>query len=183
MARLWPHRLEGDGHTIAHLRRSMHDPDPDIGAMAQPAFPTVAAEQSMNEFLAAFVPGFELTTFPVQQGDAIFIVPVIDAYFGGLPMVRKGLWAGTVAPGRFTPSHALALALDPEQCTLVASLDFKEAAHYLSGETIARPGKSGWVLMTFDGFPLGWGKRSGDIIKNHYPKGLRRPVSSWMSAA
>jgi 16S rRNA C967 or C1407 C5-methylase (RsmB/RsmF family) len=25
MARLWPHRLEGDGHTIARLRRSEND--------------------------------------------------------------------------------------------------------------------------------------------------------------
>jgi NOL1/NOP2/fmu family ribosome biogenesis protein len=87
-----------------------------------------------------------------------------------------------VAPDRFTPSHALALALELAQCALVESLDFEEAARYLSGETITRGGAPGWVLMTFDGFPLGWGKRSGDVIKNHYPKGLRRPVASWMSA-
>jgi 16S rRNA C967 or C1407 C5-methylase (RsmB/RsmF family)/NOL1/NOP2/fmu family ribosome biogenesis protein len=182
MARLWPHRLEGDGHTIARLRRSENDAYEEVGLLAQPALPSVAAERAMNAFLAAFVPGFEFTTFPVQQGEALFIVPVIDAYFGGLPMVRKGLWVGTVAPDRFTPSHALALALELAQCALVESLDFEEAARYLSGETITRGGAPGWVLMTFDGFPLGWGKRSGDVIKNHYPKGLRRPVASWMSA-
>ena len=27
--------------------------------------------------------------------------------------------------------------------------------------------------VTVDGFPLGWGKRVGDTVKNHYPKGLR----------
>ena len=32
----------------------------------------------------------------------------------------------------------------------------------------------GWVLVTVDGFPLGWGKRVGSTVKNHYPKGLRR---------
>ena len=25
-----------------------------------------------------------------------------------------------------------------------------------------------------DGYPLGWGKRTGDVVKNHYPKGLRK---------
>lgn len=34
----------------------------------------------------------------------------------------------------------------------------------------------GWTLMKTDGFALGWGKASGGVIKNHYPKGLR-----WMS--
>ncbi|MED4604284.1 hypothetical protein P9314_27015, partial [Paenibacillus validus] len=47
---------------------------------------------------------------------------------------------------------------------------------YLRGETLdaAAPG-SGWTLVTFEGFALGWGKQSGTQIKNHYPKGLRRP--------
>ena len=34
--------------------------------------------------------------------------------------------------------------------------------------------QNGWTLMTVDGFSIGWGKRVGMTIKNHYPKGLRR---------
>jgi NOL1/NOP2/fmu family ribosome biogenesis protein len=45
---------------------------------------------------------------------------------------------------------------------------------YLRGEPIRGVGRKGWVLVTVDGYPLGWGKRVGDTIKNHYPKGLRR---------
>ncbi|HEX3015774.1 MAG TPA: hypothetical protein VHQ46_05275, partial [Desulfobacteria bacterium] len=33
--------------------------------------------------------------------------------------------------------------------------------------------QKGWNLVTVDGFPLGWGKYDGDLLKNHYPKGLR----------
>jgi len=29
------------------------------------------------------------------------------------------------------------------------------------------------LLMTFDSFPLGCGKRAKETIKNFYPKGLR----------
>ena len=39
---------------------------------------------------------------------------------------------------------------------------------------IEEEGESGWLLVTVDGFPLGWGKRTGRIVKNHYPRGLRR---------
>ncbi|MEZ4506898.1 MAG: RsmF rRNA methyltransferase first C-terminal domain-containing protein [Thermomicrobiales bacterium] len=118
-----------------------------------------------------------------MQGDRLFLVPEYSPLIGELPTVRPGLWLGTAAPGRFTPSHALALFLNPADCALVESLDFEETARYLSGETLTKPGKPGWVLIVFDGFPLGWGKRTGDVIKNHYPKGLRRPISSWMAAA
>jgi NOL1/NOP2/fmu family ribosome biogenesis protein len=111
------------------------------------------------------------------------MLPTMGSVAYTLPMVRKGLWVGTYAPDRFTPSHALAFYLHPSHCSNVETLDFEDAARYLSGETLTKPGKPGWVLIAFDGFPLGWGKRSGDVIKNHYPKGLRRPVASWMSAA
>ena len=29
--------------------------------------------------------------------------------------------------------------------------------------------------MTWKRLPLGWGKASGGMLKNHLPKGLRRP--------
>ena len=35
--------------------------------------------------------------------------------------------------------------------------------------------KKGWCLVCVDGFSMGWGKMNGVQIKNHYPKGLRRP--------
>ena len=35
----------------------------------------------------------------------------------------------------------------------------------------------GWCLVTIDGCAAGWGKAGGNVIKNHYPKGLRK--GSW----
>lgn len=32
---------------------------------------------------------------------------------------------------------------------------------------------AGWTVVTVDGYPIGWAKVSGNILKNHYPKGLR----------
>ena len=43
---------------------------------------------------------------------------------------------------------------------------------YLTGECI-ECNKKGWTAVCVDGFPLGWGKASGGILKNHYPKQLR----------
>ena len=50
-----------------------------------------------------------------------------------------------------------------------------QAAAYLAGEVIlADEALRGWLLVTLHGLPLGWGKASDGMVKNHYPKGLRR---------
>jgi NOL1/NOP2/fmu family ribosome biogenesis protein len=47
------------------------------------------------------------------------------------------------------------------------------AARFMRGETLDAPGPDGWVLIAVEGFPVGWGKRVGGVVKNHYPKSLR----------
>ena len=48
-----------------------------------------------------------------------------------------------------------------------------ETAAYLHGDVI--PGaETGWCLVTVGGYSLGWAKGDGKVLKNHYPKGLRR---------
>ncbi|MFR0859602.1 MAG: methyltransferase RsmF C-terminal domain-like protein [Christensenellales bacterium] len=50
-----------------------------------------------------------------------------------------------------------------------------QALAYQAGETLALgdlPG--GYTLLCCEGVSLGWGKQAGGMMKNHYPKGLRR---------
>ncbi|MBR5751896.1 MAG: hypothetical protein IKX84_05855, partial [Clostridia bacterium] len=44
---------------------------------------------------------------------------------------------------------------------------------YMKGEALNRTGEQGWTLVTYKDLPLGWGKQTGDTLKNHLPKGLR----------
>ena len=46
---------------------------------------------------------------------------------------------------------------------------------FLHGETVEADGReSGWCGVCVGGFPVGWGKAVGGIVKNHIPKGLRK---------
>jgi NOL1/NOP2/fmu family ribosome biogenesis protein len=78
-----------------------------------------------------------------------------------------------VKKGRFEPAHALALWL--RECENLQSYpaDSDEMKAYIHGEVVPS-GKKGWCLVCADGRSIGWGKGDGTIIKNHYPKGLRR---------
>jgi NOL1/NOP2/fmu family ribosome biogenesis protein len=93
----------------------------------------------------------------------------------GLRVVRPGWRLGEVRPGRLEPSHALAMALRREEVRLAFDLsaDGPEVYAYLQGRPLHSPGEDGWLLVTVDGHALGWGKRVGRIVKNHYPRRLR----------
>jgi NOL1/NOP2/fmu family ribosome biogenesis protein len=67
------------------------------------------------------------------------------------------------------------MALSPGQECRSLDLDREDGRvlRYLQGHPIESSGEAGWVVVRVDGFALGWGKRVGPIVKNHYPKGLR----------
>ncbi|MGB9593240.1 MAG: methyltransferase RsmF C-terminal domain-like protein, partial [Anaerolineae bacterium] len=83
---------------------------------------------------------------------------------------------GEMRGGRFVPSHALALGLTLADARRALSLSVHDAEvlRYLRGEILTAAGEPGWVLVGVDGFPLGWGFRVGDTVKNHYLRHLRQ---------
>ncbi len=127
---------------------------------------------------------------PCLFGERLYLVPreigatptEIRAALKGLHVLRAGLCVGTVigldrGRGRFEPDHALALSFPCEAADSQASFPLQsesEAWAYLRGETLPAPGLRGWHTVTFRGLPLGWGKASDGMMKNHYPKGLRK---------
>ena len=128
------------------------------------------------------VPSWVGETVPCLFGDKLYLVP--KALCGesdptealkGLRVLRAGLCVGTVVGldkgrGRFEPDHALALCAGAGIRSF--AVDYDAAAAYLRGETLPCELR-GWHTVSYCGLPLGWGKASDGVMKNHYPKGLR----------
>ena len=55
-----------------------------------------------------------------------------------------------------------------------AEVPEETAKAYLRGESFPFEGDKGWYIVHYRGISLGWGKCTGGIMKNHYPKGLRK---------
>ncbi|BCJ85044.1 RsmF rRNA methyltransferase first C-terminal domain-containing protein [Effusibacillus dendaii] len=191
--RLWPHRLRGEGHFLALLRRKTVIGESPLSSgtrtqkknkqpKARPDT-TVAwrlFQQFSAEHLRIEMPpaGFErLFLF----GDQLYLLPESVPNLEKVKVIRPGWHLGTVKKDRFEPSHALALSLRAEEVRRTYDLDSRQPDDrafietYLHGDTLPYEGDPGWVLVTVDRFPLGWGKASGGQLKNHYPKGLRIP--------
>lgn len=121
-----------------------------------------------------------LTSF----GDQLYLLPAYAPSLTGLKVLRPGLHLGCLQKDRFEPSHALALFLKPEQARYSCDLssakacDLMTACRFIEGQTFPYEGEKGWYLISLDGISLGWGRLAGGIMKNYYPKGLRKVISS-----
>ena len=113
-------------------------------------------------------------------GESLYALPfpADTMSFAGMRVLRPGLQLGTAVKGRFIPAHSLGMALGREEVRRVVDLpgDSPAAYAWFRGESIPLPpdSENGWTLVLIDGCAAGWGKAVGTMLKNHYPKGLRR---------
>ena len=122
------------------------------------------------------VRGCEKEETYLKVGEQLYLAPQGIPSLKGLKVLRPGLHLGTVKKNRFEPSHALALALKPEEAGFCYEMTYEQAVAYLSGQTLPAAGEKGWYLMCVSGYSIGWGKLAGGMMKNHYPKGLRKQL-------
>ena len=174
--RLWPHKLHGEGHYLAVLRKS-GSLEPGSHGYSRNGEEKGITEKDCREYVA-FREECVRTSLEgklLKFGEQLYLAPENLPSLKGLKVLRPGLHLGTLKKNRFEPSHALALALRPEEVYHTADLpaDGNVIYEYLNGQTFSLEGEKGWYLMTVDGYSIGWGKLAGNVMKNHYPKGLR----------
>ena len=89
---------------------------------------------------------------------------------------RLGFLVGAVGLGGEMVHHALAVALRPEQAQRSVNLEVDDPriTQYLRGSPWLDDGPPGRVLVTVDGFPLGWARRGGGRLASRYPIHLRQ---------
>ena len=164
--RMWPHKLLGEGHFAAVLRKTEGETE-EITEESGEKLPK--QWDSFAKELGITLPAGKAVFF----GQSLFWAPEELPSLQKLKVLRPGLELGTVKKDRFEPAHALALWL--KKCVNVQDYgpDSDEIKAYLHGEVVPSKVK-GWCLVRAGGYSIGWGKGDGNVLKNHYPKGLRR---------
>ena len=162
----WPHRFRGEGQFCALLVRSGDEPKHPFVSCDLP-LPTKDEQHAVREFCGN-------APLPTGQiGGTLVSLPGCPA-LRGLKVLRCGLHLGTLKGKVFHPDHAWAVSAAPPELPHVPLTD-TEALRYQAGEALQVPEHyQGWVLPTLAGLPLGFGKVTNGVMKNHYPKGLRR---------
>ena len=164
--RMWPHKLLGEGHFAAVLRKKGEE---------EAEYPSATGGKLPKEWTSfAKEMGIKLPAGkPVMFGQSLFWAPEGMPDISRLKVLRPGLELGTVKKDRFEPAHALALWL--RNCTKMQrySANSPEMEKYIHGDVVPSTVK-GWCLVCAGEYSIGWGKGDGTVLKNHYPKGLRR---------
>ena len=164
--RMWPHKLLGEGHFAAVLKKTGGE---ETGTDIPAGEKLPAQWQSFAKEMGIRLPAGKAVSF----GQNLFWVPEEMPDIRKLKVMRPGLELGTVKKDRFEPAHALALWLSSCRNTETYGADSEEMKAYIHGDVVPSQ-KKGWCLVCADGYSIGWGKGDGRVLKNHYPKGLRR---------
>ena len=166
MFRLWPHKLLGEGHFVAVLRKTGGE-ETDIPAEKGEKLPKEWA--AFAKELNISLPAGKAIVF----GQSLFWASEEMPAIKGVKVLRPGLELGELKKDRFEPAHALALWLKDAESSISLDPESPQMAAYMRGETLPCESR-GWTLVKAGNFAIGWGKADGKVLKNHYPKGLRR---------
>jgi NOL1/NOP2/fmu family ribosome biogenesis protein len=174
-ARLWPHKLKGEGHFVAYLRKKATNNEAHSHIINTAAYEKSILPESflefMNDNLKVNIEGYFLI-----KGNNLYCLPEPPPDLSGIKVAKFGWYLGENIKGRFIPSHSMAISLNAgdikRKLNLSAGSDM--LSRYLKGETILVDGEKGMTAVCADGYTIGWGKQSGDMLKNLYPKGWRK---------
>ncbi len=171
-ARLWPHRIEGEGHFVALVEKEGEASN----SLNYGSYPIKKAKLTKEtiDFFGLMNKDFDFNRIEMSQ-DKLYYIPDTFPAVRGLRILRCGLYLGEVKKNRFEPSQSLAMSLKASDFSNIIDLksDDDRVNKYLKGETIEADGKNGWALVCVDSYPLGWGKLNNGVLKNKYLPGWR----------
>lgn len=172
--RFYPHEIKGEGFFFAILQKKADQSSFNRKRIKteKNAAPKDELQKWINdEGLYAFLHQDQLHAFP-------------KAYALELEALQRVLYlknAGTVV-GKWTgreliPSHDLALSMHARKDIPAIDVDLETALQYLRKDNldavVNNSGKTGWLLVRYEGVNLGWVKALPNRINNYYPKELR----------
>ena len=170
--RLFPHKIDGEGHFIAVLKKNSGD---DCRVKAARTITDKKLLQPYFDFEKKFLKDISFSNFTLF-GENLYAMPHGTPDLSKVKVLRCGLHLGEIKKNRFEPGHSLALALCKDNVKQFVSYpcDSEEMLSYLKGDTLnVDDSLKGWCLVCTDSYSAGWAKVTDGTAKNHYPKGLR----------
>lgn len=175
-ARCYPHITGGEGQFVCLLRKGGDAPRREISETLLTA-PTKAEQKAVSALFADLFDGKDVPLVR-RCGENLYAVP---------PQMRVpgvcfscGVKIGKLRGERILPHHQLFSAYGHR---MRRKWDFspedERISAYLHGDTVTLTEEEnrcgdGFGCVTICGYPLGGAKNVGGVLKNHYPKGLRR---------
>ena len=177
--RFFPHKVGGEGFFITVLKR------PESASTLEPG--------KIKDFKHPVLKSVNMTEDQKLEAELDFdgngkYYTLNDSYFRisrdffrhfeklslHLSIRYFGVELGKKQKKDWIPSHEWALSLLPKDQFQRHELSTEQALEFLRKNDFEIEGLlNGWVLMTYEGLPLGWVKNLGNRVNNYYPKEWR----------
>ncbi len=170
-ARFWPHKLKGEGHFLALLRKNdgqYIEYKEEINVIDKKKIYSYYDFCSQN-LIKTFEGNFQM------YGEYLYLAPNGLPNLNGIKVIRPGWFLGLIKKDRFEPSHMMSVSLKSSDFRNIINFNSKskDVLRYLKGETLNTDSPKGYNVVCVDGFTLGWAKSGEGILKNNYPAGWR----------
>lgn len=188
-ARLWPHKLKGEGHFTAMLEKKSDGKVDDAGDKPRNGKSYKILKEVPDEFKKFWkknMQGEVPSGYYYTAGDGLYHLPCTPPDIDGLKVPKIGLNMGELNHGKFKPSQQFAMAYGEAFVRKINFVyDSEDIKRYLRGETltVTNTFDDGWYAVcvspkdsTEVGYVLGTGVMSNGMLKNMYPKGWRRLI-------
>ncbi len=175
--RIFPHKMKGEGHFLALLEKDGENQE-GSRSKGEKLLPLEKLPDEIRTFLSFVRRSFKEGGFSIERDQVYYFAPGVERK-KGIRYLRSGLLLGSWKKNRFEPSQAFAMVLKKQEYAYVCdwSAEDPRTVKYLKGETVepdqTEKGKTAWRLICVDGYPLGWGKLAGSMLKNKYNPGWR----------
>ena len=164
--RLYPHKIKGEGHFVALLKKGGFTLIDKLNEYIK--YPNELNDISINLKNGSFI----------NRDNKLYFIPDTDIDFNHKRVLRSGLLIGEEKVKGFEYDYSFAKALKYNEYPYVCNLniDDERVIKYLKGETINindynLPNEL--LLICINNYPLGFGKNDNGILKNKLPKNLR----------
>lgn len=198
--RIFPHRMNGEGHFLALFTKKDQGNAASKAAKLQNVFssssplrtgkgknspqktsePDKTSRTLLEDFFRDIMNPMDFSRLEIRNAHVYALPASAPESVKGLKFLRWGLYLGELKKNRFEPSQPLAMTLSAEDYPRILNLTSSDprTERYLKGETLLLDQSEaangpGWYLVCADGYSLGWGKVSGNLLKNKYPAGWR----------
>jgi NOL1/NOP2/sun family putative RNA methylase len=161
----------GEGHFIALMRRT------SVVERPVKKYNYNIKDTNIKLFEKLYKEIFSGNPYGIAQtiGDTIRLLPDQLPSMKGLGEITAGVEAAKLLKNRLEPCHAIFMAAKSDECDSILDLRYNDPrlTAFLKGEQVEATGCSGWTAVAVEGVITGYGKVTGGILKNKYPKGLR----------
>ena len=170
--RFYPHKFNGEGQFVALLKKLE-----DCTSFIQKKQHFKQLQKFPSEF-KAFKSFCETNLHnyndildnAIYSNGTIYYVSNTKIAESGVKLINCGVVLGEIIKNRFEPNHNFVTCFGQRFIRSI-NISEEEACRFIKGETLECE-KKGYVVVKYKGVVLGFGK-SSEVLKNHYPKGLR----------